>query len=66
MDYPKYPKSTPLSGKQAERVREAIRSGGSITNEAYERTIDEIVERIKKRKAKENEEVARSLPSTTL
>jgi hypothetical protein len=61
MDYPKYPKSTPLSGKQAERVRETIRTGGSITNEAYERTIDRIIEQIKKRKAKENAEAKSAL-----
>ncbi len=50
MDYPKYPKSKPLSGKQAERVRKAIRSGGSITNAASERLFREIIERRKKLK----------------
>ena len=56
MDYPRYPKSTPLSGKQAERVRKAILSGGSITNAAAERTFRRIMKEHRKLKAKEDAE----------
>ena len=44
MKYPVNPVAAPLKGKEAERVRKAIKSGRAITNPAYERTIREIIE----------------------
>ncbi len=48
MKYPLYPKPKPLSGKQAKRVQEAIRTGKSLTIAAAERTIRRILARRKR------------------
>ena len=50
MKYPKNPDAPPLKGKEAERVRKAIKSGHGITNAAYERTIKLILDGDKKKK----------------
>ena len=49
MDYPRYTKSTPLSGKQAERVMKAIRTGKAIENSASRRVVREILAERKRR-----------------
>jgi hypothetical protein len=56
MDYPRYPRSKPLSGKQAERVRKAILSGKSIENAASRRTVKRILEERRRQEAIANAE----------
>ncbi len=54
MDYPRNPISKPITGKQAERVIKAIRSGKAIENAASRRTVKRILAERERRKAEEN------------
>jgi hypothetical protein len=44
MKYPAHTNSTPVSGKQAVRVLNAINNGGSISNPYYDETIKRILD----------------------
>jgi hypothetical protein len=44
MKYPEHTVSTPVSGEQAERIRNAMKAGKSITNPKYDATIKRILE----------------------
>ncbi|HET6402664.1 MAG TPA: hypothetical protein VFH95_14870 [Candidatus Kapabacteria bacterium] len=44
MKYPEHTVSTPVTGAQAERIRNAMKAGTSITNPKYDATIRHILE----------------------
>lgn len=43
MKYPEHTVSTPVTGEQADRIRNAMKAGTSITNPRYDATIKRIL-----------------------